>query len=99
MHPLSDNTPKVYLSKRNLLALLSKLERDTAGEDTACTILKHQQPSPAYRQTMKEIAVIAVHDEDYYGAQARPPGIMHHADESKLTPPSTGVDSASSLSL
>jgi hypothetical protein len=88
---ITDKTPKLYLSRRNLLALLSKLDRDAAGEETACTLIKHQQPSPAYQQTMKEIAVIAVQDEDYYGAQERPAGEVHPADEAKLTPPSTGI--------
>lgn len=89
---ITDKTPKVYLSKRNLLALLSKLERDANGDETACTIIKHQQPNcPEYRQTMATIAVIAVQDEDYYGAQKRPAGEMHPSDEVNLDKPSTGT--------
>lgn len=89
---ITDKTPKVYLSKRNLLALLSKLERDSKGEETACTIIKHQQPNcPEYRQTMATIAVIAVQDEDYYGAQNRPAGEMHPSDEEKIQKPSRGT--------
>lgn len=75
---------KLYLSKRNLLTLLSKLERDNAGEVTACSIVKHQTPGPAYQQTMKAIMVIAVQDEDYYPAQDRGPGMVHEADEEKI---------------
>lgn len=81
---ITDKTPKLYLSRRNLLALLSKLDRDVAGEHTACTLIKVQQPSPAYQQTMKEIAVIAVQDDDYYGTQNRPAGEVHPSDEAKI---------------
>jgi hypothetical protein len=94
---LTDRTPKLYLSRRNLLALLSKLDRDAAGEHTACTLIKHQQPTSAYQQTMKEIAVIAVQDEDYYGAQERPAGEVHPSDEINLTTPSTGTIYAGSI--
>lgn len=88
---ITDKTPKIYLSKRNLLALLSKLERDSKGDETACTIIKHQQPSPQYRQTMPTVAVIAVQDEDYYGSQNRPAGAMHPAEEAVIPQPSTGT--------
>ena len=82
---------KIYLSRRNLEALLSKLDRDAQGEETACSIIKVKQPSPSYQQTMAEVMVIAVQDEEYYGAQGRPAGIMHPAEEEKLQKPSTGV--------
>ena len=88
---ITEQTPKVYLSRRNLLALLSKLDRDEVGEKTECTIIKQQQPSPAYRQTMKQIAVIAVQDDEYYGSQNRGAGEMHPADEQKLPKPEKGV--------
>jgi hypothetical protein len=88
---ITDSTPKVYLSRRNLLTLLSKLDRDSNGEETACAIMKHQQPSAQYKQTMKDIAVIAVQDEDYYGAQNRPAGEMHPDDEAKIAKPTTGI--------
>ena len=78
---LTDRTPKVYLSRRNLLMLLSKLDRDAAGEDTACTIIKvKQKAGTAYNQTMKEIMIIAVQDEDYYPAQNRHAGEVHPLD-------------------
>lgn len=88
---ISDKTPKVYLSRRNLLALLSKLDRDLVQEETACAIQKYKQPSPEYQQTMDSIMVIAVQDEDYYGSQKRSAGEMHPSDEAKLEKPSTGV--------
>ena len=82
---ITDETPKVYLSRRNLLALLSKLDRQANGDETMCTIIKNKQPGQAaYNQTMEQIAVIAVEDDEYYGAQNRPAGEIHPADESKL---------------
>jgi hypothetical protein len=84
-------TSKIYLSRRNLLALLSKLDRAAAGEETHCTIVKYQPGGSAYRQTMKAVSVIAVQDEDYYVAQNRPAGEMHPADEAHISAPSTGV--------
>ena len=75
---------KLYLSRRNLLALLSKLDRDAAGDDTACSLIKYQQKSPAYQQTMDSIMVIAVQDEDYYLAQERAAGDIHPLDEENI---------------
>jgi hypothetical protein len=78
----TDKMPKIYLSERNLRILLSKLQRDAAGDTTACSIVKHQQPNQAaYNQTMKSIMVIAVQDAEYYGAQGRSAGEMHPLDE------------------
>lgn len=95
---MNDKTPKLYLSRRNLLALLSKLDREAAGEETQCTIIKNRNPDcPHYQQTMETIAVIAVQDEDFYGSQNRAAGEMHPAEESKLQKPSTGVALASGI--
>lgn len=82
---------KVYLSRRNLEALLSKLDREEAGESTHCAIVKYKQPSPEFQQTMSAIMVIAVPDDDYYEAQNRPAGVMHPSDEVNLTVPTTGT--------
>lgn len=70
----------VFLSRRNLLTLLSKLDRKAAGEDTACTLLKHKQPSEHYQQSMQTIAVTAVDDHEYYQSQDRPAGEVHPLD-------------------
>lgn len=92
MIKITDNTPKVYLSRRNLLALLSKLDRQAAGEETHCTIIKNKQPGKAeYNQTMERILVIAVDDDEYYGSQQRPAGEMHPADEKNLAKPEKGT--------
>lgn len=69
---------KVYLSRKNLKALLSKLDRRAKGETTACTVIKNDTVHPVYPQTMPEIAVIAVEDEEYY--TDRPAGLVHPAD-------------------
>ena len=75
--------PKVYLSRRNLLTLLSKLDRRTAGHITEATLLKNDSQHPKYPQSMAHIAVIAVEDDDYYAD--RDPGEVHPLD----TPPAT----------
>lgn len=57
---------EVYLSERNVNTLLSKLERDAAGEQTACMIIKHQQPKGTpFNQTFLQLAVIGVQDDDW----------------------------------
>jgi hypothetical protein len=70
---------RIYLSRRNLLALLSKLDRAAAGDATAKTIIKYRNPKDPFVQTMDAIAVTAVEDKDYY--VDRTPGVMHPADE------------------
>lgn len=78
----TDKMPKIYLSERNLRILLSKLQRDAAGDMTACSIIKHQQPNQAaYNQTMKSVMVIAVQNDEYYSSQNRTAGEMHPSDE------------------
>lgn len=69
---------KVYLSRRNLLTLLSKLDRQADGEDTGCTIIKRDTQHPVYPQSMNMIAVIALEDEEYY--TERSPGYVHSGD-------------------
>lgn len=60
------STPRVYLSRRNLLTLLSKLDRQAEGELTMCTLIKRDTAHPTHPQTMKEIEVVAVEDNVYY---------------------------------
>lgn len=95
---MNDKTPKIYLSRRNLVTLLAKLDADASGIETACTIIKHRNPEvAAYQQTMPAIAVIAVQDEEYYSAQQRPAGEMHPREEVQLQTPSTGVQHAGTI--
>jgi hypothetical protein len=70
---------KIYLSKRNLLTLLSKLERLEQGDQTACAIVKYANPTDPYCNTIDEVMVIAIPDNEFYTNRA--PGVMHPADE------------------
>ncbi len=71
---------KLYLTRRNLLSLLSKLDRKKAGEFTACSILKQDPEHPKYPQTMEACEVTAVEDQDYYD-EGRPAGYVHPPDD------------------
>lgn len=70
----------LYLSRRNLLTLLSKLDRAAAGENTACTLVKQDTLHPHYPST-DIIQVTAVEDSEYY--TDREPGVLFPADEPK----------------
>ena len=72
----------LYLSRRNLIALLSKLDRQEAGDETACAIIKYANPTDPYCNTIDQVTVIAVADEKFY--TNRQPGVMHPLDEAKL---------------
>jgi len=69
---------KIYLTRRNLLTLLNKLERQAAGDVTQCTIVKRDTVHPKYPMP-EEMTIVAVEDEDYY--DEREPGPVHPADE------------------
>lgn len=72
---------RLYLSKRNLLTLLSKLERFEKGDETKCTVIKYANHLDPYSTTVDEIMVIAIPDEKYY--VNRPAGEVHPLDEPK----------------
>lgn len=69
---------QIYLSRRNLLTLLSKLDRQLEGEKTACSIIKHNGQDEKFEQTIPIVCVTAVEDKVYYGD--RLPGEVHPAD-------------------
>jgi len=73
---------RVYLSRRNLLTLLSKLNRRACGQKTECTLVKNDTAHPVYPQTMKSIEVVAVEDKEYY--KERDAGLVHAADTMNL---------------
>ena len=73
----------LYLSRRNLLTLLSKLDRAEAGDETARTLNKFEQHGKRYCQTMPECMVIAIEDDEYYGGQGRSAGEVHAKDGGK----------------
>jgi hypothetical protein len=64
----------VYLSRRNLLTLLSKLDRAKAGEKTEKTIIKNDVQHEEYPCSERTV-VIAVEDTDYY-TKRNPGGIV-----------------------
>ncbi len=70
----------IYLSERNLRMLLSKLERKKKGDTTMCTLIKYQQKTDEFRQTIDEVMVVAVADDIYYAAQNRVAGDVHPLD-------------------
>lgn len=70
---------RIYLSKRNLLTLLSKLDRFEKGEETQCTLVKYANPLDPYCNSIDEIEVIAIPDEFYY--TARQAGAVHPSDD------------------
>jgi hypothetical protein len=69
---------QLYLTRRNLLTLLSKLDRAKAGEETFRTIVKTDVQHPAY-PCSDVIRITAIEDADYY--TDREPGPMHELDE------------------
>jgi hypothetical protein len=74
----------IYLSRRNLLTLLSKLDRckEAGGKVSECTIIKHDNRHPKYPQSMPAIKVVTLEDEEYY--VDRRPGEVHPFDETNL---------------
>ena len=76
---MSSTVEHVFLSRRNLLTLLSKLDRKEAGEDTMCTIIKKDDAHEKYPQSCPMIVVTAVEDAEYYNT--REAGEVHPLDE------------------
>jgi hypothetical protein len=74
-----ETIPTVYLSRRNLLTLISKLDRNKNGETSACTLIKCDNVHPTYPQTHPKITVVAVDDADYY--IDREPGLVYPLDD------------------
>lgn len=64
---------QLHLSRRNLLTLLSKLDRAKGGDSTLCSILKVDTEHPKFPATFHCI-VTAHEDRDYYYERA--PGVM-----------------------
>lgn len=65
---------RVFLSRRNLLTLLAKLDGVKAGRPSSCTIIKQDMVHPTMPQTHRRMEIIAVEDEAYY--IDRGPGVM-----------------------
>lgn len=71
---------KLFLTRHNLLTLLSKLDRKKAGKYSACTIIKQDTKHPNYPSS-DIISVTALENEEYY--TDRQAGEMHPADTPK----------------
>jgi hypothetical protein len=82
MNEMKPNTTRVYLSRRNLMVLLSKLSRKANGEDTSCSIIKNDTTNLKYPQTIDKITITSVEDHDYY--ETRFPGDIHPNDDTSL---------------
>ena len=66
----------VYLSKRNVLTLLSKLNRLAEGEHTYCTLIKQDDRHSTYPQTMKRVSVTSV-ENDMENSMTQDNGVPH----------------------
>lgn len=64
---------RLYLTRRNLLSLIRKLDRVAEGGDSKCTIVKCDRKHEKY-PCSDVIIVTAVEDADYY--TDREPGEM-----------------------
>ncbi len=77
----------IYLSKRNLLSLLSKVSRFESGDETKCTLIKYANPLDPYCMHIAgedRVAITAIPDNLYYAN--REAGPVLDVDE-----PLTGV--------
>ncbi len=70
---------KIFLSRRNLLTLINKLDRVREGGSSMCTLIKTDNVHPLYAQTMPYCIIRALEDEDYYSGRA--PGPVLPVDE------------------
>jgi hypothetical protein len=68
---------QIFLSRRNLLTLLSKLDRP----ESECTLIKYRGAAKEYQQSCESILVTAVEDSVYYESQKRIPGDVHPLDD------------------
>lgn len=73
------NSATVFLSRRNLLTLLSKLDRMKEGESSHCALMKSDDTHPTHPQSHPTIFVVAIEDEDYY--TNRQPGAVDSRDD------------------
>jgi hypothetical protein len=68
----------VYLTRRNLLTLLSKLDRNVVDPGASqCTLIKNDTSHPSFPST-HVVTVIAVEDHAYYDRTA---GVVHPSDD------------------
>jgi hypothetical protein len=69
---LDNGEVRVFLTRKNLEVLLSKLDANKAVPGTsACTLIKNDNRHPKYPQTHPVIVVKALEDEEYYTDRAQ----------------------------
>ena len=68
---------QIYLSRRNLLTLLSKLDRKKQGDHTLCTIIKERVVTDPFVNSINSVLITAVEDYEFYN---REPGQVHPKD-------------------
>lgn len=65
---------QLYLTRRNLMTLLNKLDHVKNGGESQRTIVKNDTKHPTYPQSEPAIYVTALEDEEYY--TDRKPGVV-----------------------
>lgn len=75
---------RVYLSRKNVTVLLSKLNRQMNGDSTFCTIIKCDNKHLLYPQTMPSIKVTAYEDEHNPGRSNKSQAFLSRSDLNKL---------------
>ncbi len=65
---------QVYLTRRNLVTLLAKLDGNKRGGTSKCTMVKRDTAHPKYPQSHLEIYISVLEDEEYY--TDRKPGVV-----------------------
>ena len=78
MTKITKTVQGIYLSRRNLLTLLNKLDRKASGGDSECTLLKRDCTHEKYPQSMRLCVVTAIEDDEYY--TTRDAGAVHPLD-------------------
>jgi hypothetical protein len=82
MEQIMSDVEHVFLSRRNLLTLLNKLDRKATGDNsTLCTIIKNDDAHTKYPQSCPTIVVTAIDDDEYY--DTREAGKVHPLDTPK----------------
>lgn len=68
----------IYLTRRNLLTLINKLDRQARGDATHCAVIKNDTAHTKYPMP-EAMMLVAIEDEDYY--DEREPGPVHPSDD------------------
>lgn len=75
---------QLFLSRRNLLTLLSKLDRVKQGEHSECMLIKFDNTHPAYPQSMRGCQVKAMEDTEWNPGNTSDKVYLHRKDLEEL---------------